>query len=106
VWRANPISKQLQSPIFPENLLIDRMNRICCLFCFSAPFDSAKMALYTGNWNLNKDGRKKLNLLKYKGLNGPGRMRPLTGTLFAHSYLAILYLLIDDRVQRKELDHG
>jgi hypothetical protein len=92
---TNPISRQLQSPIFPAKLLINPMNRICYLCCFSVPFDSAKMALYKGNWNLEKDGRKKLNLLKYKRLNGPGRMRALTGTLFAHSYLQ-KFLCTDD----------
>jgi hypothetical protein len=85
----------LQSPIFPENLLINPMNRICCLCCFSVPLDSAKMALYTADCNLNKDGRKKLNLLRCKRLNGPGRMRALTGTIFAHSYLQ-KFLCTDD----------
>jgi hypothetical protein len=82
---TNPISKHLQSQICPGNLLINRMNQICCVYSLTVSFYSAKMALYTGNWNLKKDGRKKLNLLKYKGLNGAGRMRALTGTLFAHS---------------------
>ena len=85
----------LQSPILPAHLLINRMSQICCVCSFSVSFDSAKMALYTGNWNVNKDGRKKLNLLKYKRLNGPGRLRVLTGTLFAHSYLQN-FLYTDD----------
>ena len=103
---SNLNSKDLRSPICPGNLIINRMNRIYCVCGLTESFDSAKMALYKGNWNLKKGRKKKLNLLKYKGLNGPGRMRALTGTLFAHSYLAHLYLLIDDRVQRKELNHG
>ncbi|MDH4241369.1 MAG: hypothetical protein OEW48_17560 [Phycisphaerae bacterium] len=90
--KANKMPKQtqfynlvcLQSPICPGNLIIKRMNRICCVCSFSVSFDSAKMALYTGGWNLNKDGRKKLNLLKCKGLNNLSRLRQLTGTLFAH----------------------
>ncbi len=89
---TNPISKQLQSPICLGNLLINPMFQIYCVCSFSVSFDSAKMALYTGNRNLDKDGRKKLNLLKYKRLNGPGRMRPLTGTPFAHSYLGKIVL--------------
>jgi hypothetical protein len=96
--KTNPISRQLQSPIFTWKLLINRMNRICCLCCFSVPLDSAKMALYKGNWNLNKYGWKKLNLLRCKRLNGPGRMRALTGTIFAHSYLQ-KFLCTDDKAK-------
>ena len=90
--QSNPISKQLQSPIFPGHLLINRMDQICCVCGLTIPLDSAKMALYTNNWNLKKDGKKKLNLLKYKGLNGPSQLHPLTGTLFAHSYLGNIVL--------------
>jgi len=93
---TNPIYKHLKSPIFPAHIFINRMNQIYCVCCFSVSFDSAKMALYKGNWNLRKDGKKKLNLLKYKGLNNPGRLRPLTGTLFAHSNLQN-FLYTDDK---------
>jgi hypothetical protein len=93
---TNPISKHLQSPICPGHLLINRMNQICCVCSLNISFDSAKMALYTGNWNLKKDGKKKLNLLKYKGLNGLGQLNPLTGTLFAHSNLQN-FLYTDDK---------
>ena len=65
----NKPNLQLQSPIFTGHSLINRMNQICCLCCFSVSFDSAKMALYTDNWNLKKDGKKKLNFLKCKRLN-------------------------------------
>jgi hypothetical protein len=82
--KSNTISKHLQGPICPGHLLINRMNRICCVCGLTASFDSAKMALYTGNWNVKKDGKKKLNLLKRKRLNSLSRLRPLTGTLFAH----------------------
>ncbi|MHC4546583.1 MAG: hypothetical protein ACYTDW_15705 [Planctomycetota bacterium] len=93
--QSNPISKQLQSPICPGNLLVNRMNQICCVCSLVVPSESAKMAQYTGNWNLKKDGKNKLNLLKCKRLNGPGRMRALTGTLFAHSNLQN-FLYTDD----------
>ena len=83
---SNPISKQLQSPICPGHLLINRMNQICCVCGLTVSFDSAKMAQYTGNLEFEKRRQKKLNLLKCKRLNSPGRLRPLTGTLFAHSY--------------------
>jgi len=54
------------------------------------------MALYTGKGNLKKAGKKKLNLLKYKGLNGLGQLNPLTGTLFAYSNLQN-FLYTDDK---------
>ena len=47
-------------------------------------FDSAKMALYTGNLEFEKRRQKNLNFLKCKSLNKPGCLRPLTGTLFAY----------------------
>ena len=87
-----PNQTQFQSPICPGYLLINPMFQICCVCGLTVSFDSAKMALYQGYWNFNKDGRKKLNLLEYKDLNGPGRMHALTGTLFAHSYLANIVL--------------
>jgi hypothetical protein len=86
----NPV--YFQSPIFPQRLLNNRINRICCVCSSSVSFDSAKMALYKGNWNLNKYGRKILNLLSYKSLSGSGRVHALTGTLFAYSYVGIFVL--------------
>jgi len=85
---SNPISKQLQNPIYPGHLLINRMNRICCVFGLTVQFDSAKMAQYTDNWNFEKDGKKKLNFLHFKRLNSLSRLRLLTGMFFAH--LALL----------------
>jgi hypothetical protein len=74
------------------HLLIDRMNRICCVCGLTVSFDSAKMAQYTDNWKLvpvqagiEKRRQKNLNLLKCKRLNSLSRLRPLTGTLFAYS---------------------
>ncbi len=86
----NPVC--LQSPIFPAKLLITYINRICCVCSSSVSLDSAKMALYEGNWNLKKYGRKKLNLLEYKRLNKLNSSRPLTGTLFAYYYAGIFVL--------------
>jgi hypothetical protein len=83
--QSNPISKQLQSLICPGNVLINRMNQNCCVCSFSVSFESAKMAQYKNNWNLKKDGKKKLNLLKCKRLNNLSRLQALTGTLFAYS---------------------
>ncbi len=82
----------LQSPILTLRLLNNRMNRFCYFFSFAISFDSAKMALYKGNRNVNKYGRKKLNLLKCKRLSDPDLFWPLTGTLFAHLYMRIFVL--------------
>jgi len=57
-------------------LLINRFNRICCVYGLTVSFVSAKMALYTNNWNLKNVGRKKLNLLKRKRLYGQNHLRP------------------------------
>ena len=86
--RRNKPNSNPNKPNFKRgHLLIDRMNQICCLYGFSVPFDSAKMAQNTDNWNLRKGSRKNLNLLKCKKLNSLSRLRPLTGTLFAYSNL-------------------
>ena len=82
---SDPISKQLQSPIVPGHLLINRMNRICCVYGLNVSFDSAKMALYTDNLEFEKTAVKKLNLLKHKRLNKLSWRSTSTGTLFAHS---------------------
>jgi hypothetical protein len=79
--KTKPISKHLQSPIRLFRLLIDRL---CYVYGSNVSFDSAKMAQYKHNWNLKKGGKKKFNLLYFKGLNGSGRLRSLTGTPFAH----------------------
>jgi hypothetical protein len=63
---------------------IASMNRICCVYALTISFDSAKMAQYNNNWNLKKGGKKKFNLLYYKRLNRPNRLRSLIGTPFAH----------------------
>ncbi|MBW8038632.1 MAG: hypothetical protein FVQ85_01385 [Planctomycetes bacterium] len=68
------------------HLLIDRMNRICCLCGFSVSLDTAKMALYKNNLEFEKGRQKNLNLLRYKRLNSSALLGPLTGTLFAYSY--------------------
>ncbi len=89
---SNPISKHLQSPICTGHLLINRMNQICCVCSFSVSFDSAKMALYKNNLEFEKGRQKNLNLLKHKRLNSPALLRPLTGTLFAHSLMRNIVL--------------
>jgi len=78
-------NKPNQTKFQPAHLLINRMKQICCVCGLNISFDSAKMALYTDNLEFEKTAVKKLNLLKHKRLNRPGRLRQLTGTLFAHS---------------------
>ena len=63
---------------------IASLKRLCYLYDPAISLDSAKMAQYKNNWNLKNVGGKKLNLLKYKRLNILARLRPPTGTLFAH----------------------
>ena len=63
---------------------IASMNWVCCVYDSNISFDSAKMALYTGNLEFEKRRQKNLNFLKCKSLNKPGCLRPLTGTLFAY----------------------
>jgi hypothetical protein len=63
---------------------VSSMNRICRVYGSTMSFDSAKMAQYMNNWNLINVGKKKFNFLKYKRLNSPALLSPLTGTPFAH----------------------
>jgi hypothetical protein len=96
--QTNPIQTQffnhvfLRCPIFPPRSIINRINRICCVWTSSISFDSAKMALYKGIWKLNKYGKKILKLLNHKSLSRSSLLRVLTGTLFAHSYVGIFVL--------------
>jgi len=92
---SNPISKKLQSPIFPGQLLINRIKRICC-FYVSTIFSILPKWHNIKTIPNSKKALKKPNFLKCKRLNSPGWFLLSIGTLFAYSN-SRNFLYTDDR---------
>jgi hypothetical protein len=63
----------------------------CCGLTVS--FDSAKMALYTGNLEFEKRQQKNYKWLQFNRLSGSTPPDPSTGTIFAPLNLDGLYIL-------------